>query len=197
MPTMNDSEIIETREHTVQIINNETIAFNSDIETYSVDDFIGTLAAINNSLLQNTVAYPSYSPRINLLFSTDGGSVYDAFRMYDAIAGNRIPVHIYSTGLVASSGLIILCSSNHRYTFKNTQFLFHQMSGGMSGTHQQIRGHYHHAEKLNLYLQQIFTEQTKLTLEEIKTFALEEHWFDAQLALQYGFVNEIVEKSII
>lgn len=193
----NEPEMEEAEGGSVRILNNVTLGYNTGIETENVDEFLSMLALMNNSLQKTAIDYPTYRPEINLLFSTMGGSVYDAFRMFDGIIGNPIPVNIYATGIVASSGLIVLLAGKKRYTYQNTQFLYHQISGGMTGTHQQLKGHYYHAKSLSEFIDNLITTNTKLTSSELQKMSLEEHWFDAKTAVDYGFVDETTKKSVL
>lgn len=181
----------------VRVLNNNTICFDADISDSSVGDFLQILGIVNNQLRKAAIDYQGFEPRINLLFSTNGGAIYDAFRLCDAIENSDVPVDIYASGSVASSGLIVLLSGARKYTYPNTMFLYHQISGGMSGTHQQMRGFYTHTEQLSRHLNRLFVERTKLTMEQLREFSLEEHWFDSETALEYGFVDQLVKRPII
>lgn len=176
----------------ISILDNQTINFNAVIDDSTVDEFLRVLYVVVNNLKKFEIDFPGFKPSLRLLYSTTGGSVYDAFRMYDAIDSASIPVDIYATGLVASSGLTVLLSGRNKYTFPHTSFLYHQISGRLAGNQEQMRGFYQHTEKLAEYVNQLIVENTRLTMDQLRQMATQEHWFDAETAREYGFVDSIV-----
>lgn len=192
-----DDDGSEMDSGSVRMLNNTTISFNADIASDTVDDFLQMLSIVNNQLRKVAVDYEGYTPRVNVLFTTRGGSVYEGFRMSDAIAESDVPVDIFCSGNVASSGLIVLLSGARKLSYPHTKFLYHQISGGMSGTHQQMQGFYKHTEELSRYLKTLVVENTKLTAEQVREMSLEEHWFDSETALEYGFIDDIVTGPLI
>lgn len=195
--SLNMPETEGTHEGSIRVINNTTISFNGDIESENVDEFIQVFSFVANQLRKMIVDYPSYEPYLNIMFTTQGGSVYDAFRMYDSINNFSIPITMYASGLVASSGIIVLLAGHKRYAYKHAQFLYHQISGSVKGTQQQIKGHYHHSKTVSGHIQELIVNNTKLTYDELKEMEKEEHWFDSEEAKEYGIVEDIVTTSFI
>lgn len=190
-------EFQETPQGSVKAISHTTISFNQEINEESVDEFIEVLSAMNNAARKMAVDYPRYEPKIDLLFSTPGGSVYDGFRMSNMIEHNLIPIHIHGTGLVASSGVIVMLSGAERSAYPHTAFLYHPLRGGLTGTFTEMKGYYTHIEEINEYVTKLMVENTNMTEEQLKGIAQEEHWFDADTALEYGIIDSITYKSLI
>ena len=176
----------------IRIIDNTTISFNAPIDEESSDEFIQTLFLMRNSLKKVAVDYPGYNPRITVLLSTSGGSVYDALRMHDVILGSDLPVDMYASGLVASAGIFLLVSGSRRYSFPYASFLYHEVSGGFSGNKSKLRDYIDHTEKLVGSIEDLIEKRTNLSGEQLKEMSKKEYWFDAVQALELGFVDKIV-----
>ena len=63
---------------------------------------------------------------VTIWLNTDGGSVTDGLAIYDAIVNASFPVLVYTTGLCASAGLIILSAADYRYASQSCTFYYHQ-----------------------------------------------------------------------
>ena len=59
---------------------------------------------------------------IKLYINTEGGSLTDAFAIYDTIRNMKCEVHTIVKGLCSSGGLIICLAGHKRYSTKNSLF---------------------------------------------------------------------------
>lgn len=66
------------------------------------------------------------SDPIKLYINTNGGSLVDAFAIFDTIKAIRSPVYTIVKGLCASGGLILLLAGSKRYATENSLFFYHQ-----------------------------------------------------------------------
>lgn len=178
----------------LKVIDNTTMSFSSAINEETADEFLQTLSFMSNGLRKIAIDYAGYKPRIKVLLSTPGGSVYDSLRIYDAIIASEVPVDIYATGMVASSGLFILLSGAERFSFQHTSFLYHEVSGGFAGNKSKMGDYYRHTENLVERLEELVASKTTLTPAQLKEMSLKEYWFTAQEAVDMGFVKGIVSK---
>ena len=190
----NDSSEGMDEQGSLRIVTNDTLSFNTEITEESADDFIQAVYLMNNALQRIALDYPSYKPRINILLSTQGGSVYDVIRMVDSVICSTIPVNMYASGIVASSGLFLLLNGTNRYSFPHTSFLYHEVTGGFTGNKSKLRDYYQHTENLVGRIDSMVLEKTNITKEQLENMAKQEYWFDAKDALELGFVTEIVSK---
>ena len=71
----------------------------------------------------------------------------------------------------------------------------HQPSGGAGGSATDIRINADLIIKMKHELAEITADNTGHTVEEIIADSDRDHWFSAQEALEYGFVDHIISSS--
>ena len=82
-----------------------------------------------------------------------------------------------------------------RYLTPHARVLMHQPSGGAGGSATDIRINADLIIKMKQELAEITAANTGHTVEEIIADSDRDHWFSAQEALEYGFVDHIVRSS--
>jgi len=134
---------------------------------------------------------------IRLYLNTTGGSLPDAFAIYDTIKAIESPVHTIAKGLCASGGLIILLAGCKRFSSKNSLFFYHQpvmfldqvssieQSNGLSEAYTLSKA---------LFDGKIISEtkiDADLWVENFKNRTYK--YFNASEAKTFGFVDEIIK----
>jgi len=99
--------------------------------------------------------------------------------------------------LAASMGQHLLSAGakGKRYLTPHARVLMHQPSGGAGGSATDIRINADLIIKMKQELAEITAANTGHTVEEIIADSDRDHWFSAQEALEYGFVDHIVRSS--
>ena len=97
-------------------------------------------------------------------------------------------------GMCASMGQFLLSSGTKgkRYLTSHARVLMHQPSGGIGGTATDVRINAELIMDMKKTMSELTAEQTGHTLEEIYRDNEYDHWFTAQEALDYGFVDKLV-----
>ena len=110
---------------------------------------------------------------------------------------NANDVATVATGLAASMGQHLLSAGakGKRYLTPHARVLMHQPSGGAGGSATDIRINADLIIKMKQELAEITAANTGHTVEEIIADSDRDHWFSAQEALEYGFVDHIVRSS--
>ena len=134
---------------------------------------------------------------IYLYINSPGGSVTAGMAIYDTMQLVAPDVVTVATGLAASMGQFLLTAGakGKRYITPHTRVLMHQPSGGAGGSATDIRINADLIIKMKHELASIIAENTGHTVEEINRDSDRDHWFSAQEALEYGFVDHIVSSS--
>lgn len=134
---------------------------------------------------------------IYLYINSPGGSVTAGMAIYDTMQLVQPDVVTVATGLAASMGQFLLTAGakGKRYITPHTRVLMHQPSGGAGGSATDIRINADLIIKMKQELAEIIAENTGKTVEEIHRDSDRDHWFSAQEALEYGFVDHIVSSS--
>ena len=131
---------------------------------------------------------------IKMFINSPGGSVIDGLAIYDVMNLIKPDVSTYCMGMCASMGSILLSSGakGKRYSLPNGEVMIHQVSGGVEGPFADMKIAVDHAERLNKKLFKILALNTGKTVEQIEEDASRDKWFEAEEALDYGLIDEII-----
>jgi len=135
---------------------------------------------------------------IALYVNSPGGSVTDGLAIYDTMQYVRCDVATICLGLAASMGQFLLCAGapGKRYALPHSRILMHQPSGQMQGQAADIAIQ---AEQI-VYLKRMMAERIALhtgqPVERIEEDFDRDRWFTAQEAKDYGFIDQVIERSM-
>src|ERR1035437_6493626 len=103
-------------------------------------------------------------------------------------------------GMAASMGQFLLCAgtTGKRFSLPHSRILMHQPSmGGMQGQASDIAIQ---AEQI-VYMKSMLAERiafhTGQTVERIEADSDRDRWFTAQEALEYGFIDAVIDRSAL
>ncbi len=135
---------------------------------------------------------------ISLYINSPGGSVTDGLAIYDTMQYVRCDVRTICIGMAASMGQFLLCAGakGKRFSLPHSRILMHQPSmGGMQGQASDIAIQ---AEQI-VYMKGMLAERiafhTGQTVERITADSDRDRWFTAQEALDYGFIDAVIDRS--
>lgn len=134
---------------------------------------------------------------ISLYINSPGGSVTDGLGIYDTMQYVKCDVATICLGLAASMGQFLLCAGapGKRYALPHSRILMHQPSGQMQGQASDIAIQ---AEQI-IYLKRMMAERisfhTGQPVERIEADSDRDRWFTAEEALEYGFIDKVLESS--
>ena len=135
---------------------------------------------------------------ISIYINSPGGSVYAGMAIYDMMQYVPNDVATYAMGMAASMGQFLLTAGapGKRFALPHAQILMHQPSGGIGGTASDIRIQ---AEQM-LYIKRTLFERTAYhtgqPIEQIERDADRDHWFTAEEAKEYGFVDRVIRSAV-
>jgi ATP-dependent Clp protease protease subunit len=135
---------------------------------------------------------------IALYINSPGGSVTDGLAIYDTMQYVRCDVATICVGLAASMGQFLLCAGapGKRYALPHARILMHQPSGQMQGQAADIAIQ---AEQI-VYLKRMMAERiayhTGQPVERIEADSDRDRWFTAQESKDYGFIDQVIERSV-
>lgn len=132
---------------------------------------------------------------IQLFINSPGGSVYDGLGIIDVMKYSKAPIHTYCFGRCMSMGLAIYLAGEKRYSGEFSTFMYHDVSGGVFGTSEQIKRSSSEMERLVTLIDNFVLDRTtnilQTTLSECRTKV--DNWFiDAKEAKKLGIVHEIL-----
>lgn len=129
-----------------------------------------------------------------LYINSPGGSITAGMAIYDTMQLIEPDVATIAVGMAASMGQFLLSSGTpgKRFITSHARVLMHQPSGGVGGTATDVRINAELIMDMKKTLSELTAQQTGHTVEEIYRDNEYDHWFTAQQALEYGFVDKIV-----
>ena len=137
---------------------------------------------------------------ISLYINSPGGIVFSGLAIYDTMQYVNCDIRTICLGIAASMGQFLLCAGTpgKRFSLPHSRILMHQPSmGGMQGQASDIAIQ---AEQIG-YSKNVLAERiafhTGQTVERIEADSDRDRWFTAQEALQYGFIDAVIDRSAI
>ena len=132
---------------------------------------------------------------IYLYINAPGGSVTAGMAIYDTMQYIKPDVVTVGMGLAASMGQFLLTAGapGKRYITPHTRVLLHQPLGGAGGSATEIRINADLILGMKKELAAITASRTGKTVEQVEADGDRDHWFTAQEALEYGFVDRVID----
>ena len=132
---------------------------------------------------------------IYLYLNSPGGSVTAGMAIYDTMQYIKPDVVTVGMGLAASMGQFLLTAGapGKRYITPHTRVLLHQPLGGAGGSATEIRINADLILGMKKELAAITASRTGKTVEQVEADGDRDHWFTAQEALEYGFVDRVID----
>jgi ATP-dependent Clp protease protease subunit len=134
---------------------------------------------------------------ITMHIDSPGGSVKSGLSIVDVMDYITSDIRTINTGMAASMGSVLLGAGTKgkRGSLRFSQTMLHQSSGGAGGNIQDARITFQEWEKVNNILFELLGEYCGKTAEQVKTDATRDLWLNAEDALSYGIIDEIVKKK--
>ena len=134
---------------------------------------------------------------IFLYINSPGGSITAGMAIYDTMQYVKPDVATVGMGLAASMGQFLLTSGTKgkRYATPHARVMMHQPSGGIGGTATEIKINAELILHMKRVLAELTAEQTGQPLDRINSDADRDRWFTAAEALEYGFIDHVVESA--
>ena len=134
---------------------------------------------------------------IFLYINSPGGSITAGMAIYDTMQFVQPDVATVAMGMAASMGQFLLSSGakGKRFATPHARVMMHQPSGGIGGTATDIRINAELILHMKRVLAELTAEQTGKPVEQVNADADRDRWFTATEALEYGFIDHVVEHS--
>ena len=131
---------------------------------------------------------------IQMYINSPGGQVYAGMAIYDTMQVIPNPISTLAVGMTASFGTVLLTagSKGHRYALPNATIHMHQPLGGAQGQASDIEIQAREILRLKARLMNILAESTGQKLEVIEHDTDRNFYLDAQQAVDYGLVDQVL-----
>ena len=131
---------------------------------------------------------------IHLYINSPGGSVTAGMAIYDTMQFIKPDISTICIGQAASMGAVLLAggTKGKRYVLPHSRVMIHQPLGGFQGQATDIDIHAREILKIRDELNRVLAHHTGQTMETIAKDTDRDNFMDAETAVSYGLVDEIL-----
>lgn len=126
--------------------------------------------------------------------NSGGGDVFAGSEIYTALKAYAGTVEIDIVGLAASAASVI-AQAGHSRISPTALFMVHNVSGSAAGDFHDMQQEAEILQTANKAVAAAYLEKTGKSMEELLGIMDAETWMDAQKAVEYGFVDEVIFAS--
>lgn len=127
--------------------------------------------------------------------NSGGGDVFAGSEIYTALKAYAGTVEINIVGLAASAASVI-AQAGHSRISPTALFMVHNVSGSAAGDFHDMQQEAEILQTANKAVAAAYLEKTGKSMEELLGIMDAETWMDAQKAVEYGFVDEVMFASV-
>lgn len=137
------------------------------------------------------------SKDIQIYINSPGGSVYAGLGIYDTMQFIKPDVATICTGIAASMAAVLLCAGEKgkRSGLKHSRVMIHQPMSGAQGQASDIEIAAKEVLKLRDELYEIIASHTGQKFDKIYEDSDRDYWMKAKEAMDYGMIDEILERD--
>ena len=133
---------------------------------------------------------------ISFYINSPGGSVTAGIAIFDTMNFIKCDVSTICIGMAASMGAFLLAAGTKgkRYALPNSEIMIHQPLGGAQGQASDLKIRTEVILRTRDTLNRILSERTGKPIEQIEHDTDRDNFMTAQMALEYGLIDKILEK---
>lgn len=136
-----------------------------------------------------------YANHILVTFSSIGGLVHATHDLINIVETfnkfNEKKISMIGSSTLQSGGLFVFLSGRNRLCYKNTLFMYHELSSDTDGTLSCMKNDIKGLEMKQITINNYMFSKTKLTEDMFKPNV--DYWFNSNDALKYGVVDNILD----
>lgn len=131
---------------------------------------------------------------IQMYVNSPGGVIYAGLAIYDTMQMISNPISTVAVGVTASFGTVLLTAGTkgRRFALPNATIHMHQPLGGAQGQATDIEIQAKQILRLKVLLTSIMAKHTGKTVEEIEHDSDRDFYLDAEDAVKYGLVDQVL-----
>lgn len=134
---------------------------------------------------------------VSIYINSPGGSVYAGLGIYDTMQYISADVSTICTGIAASMAAVLLVAGQKgkRFALPHSRVMIHQPMGGAQGQASDMEITVREIRKLKDELYRIISEHSGQPLEKVEKDSDRDYWMTAKEALEYGMIDNILERA--
>jgi ATP-dependent Clp protease protease subunit len=134
---------------------------------------------------------------IHLYINCPGGAIDDTLAIYDTMQFLNCDVATYCVGSASSGAALIMAAGTKgkRFALPHAKFMIHQPWGMVGGQASDMRIQADEILKVKKTLLGLFARHTGKSVEQIEADTERDRYMDADEALKYGLIDEILQET--
>ncbi len=168
-----------------RLLDRRVLLLGSEVNDESANRLVGQLLMLSAEDPDSDIC---------LFINSPGGSVMAGLAVYDTMQLIPNDVATVAVGFAASMGQLLLCGGapGKRFALPHAQIVMHEGSAGLGGSAADVE-----IQAANLIatldqLRSIIARHTGNSIEDVERDVGRDRWFNAEEALDYGFVDHVV-----
>jgi ATP-dependent Clp protease protease subunit len=135
---------------------------------------------------------------IQMFINSPGGMIYAGLAILDTMKMIPNKIKTFAVGVTASFGTVLLAAGTkgERYALPNATIHMHQPLGGAQGQASDIEIQAREILRLKANLNRIMAESTGQPLKVIERDTERDFYMDAQAAVDYGLVDQVLHPPV-
>lgn len=131
---------------------------------------------------------------IKLYINCYGGDVYQFLGLIDVIESSITPIHTITLGAAMSCAFLVVLSGHKRFAYKNSTFMYHQISTGEWGTAKNLEEDLIETKRLQKIIENHVLIKSKITKKQLSdNYNTKNDWYiSAEEALKYNIIDQII-----
>jgi ATP-dependent Clp protease protease subunit len=132
---------------------------------------------------------------ISIYINCPGGSIYSGLAIYDTMQFIRPDIQTICVGIAMSMGSLLLTggTKGKRFALPNSRLLIHQPTAGFEGQATDIEIHAREVLSIRERIDQIYSEHTGQSREQVRADMERDRFFKPQDALEYGLIDRVID----
>ena len=134
---------------------------------------------------------------VSMYINSPGGSISDGLAIIDTMRSMPCAVATYIVGQAASMGSVIACcgTKGRRFALRHAENLMHQgRIGGFEGQATDLEIFTRQMVRIEDVCNRLYSEASGRTMEQIAADCERDLWLNAEEMLQYGLIDQIIER---
>lgn len=169
--------------------------FSQPINQKSVQELIKAIAETNAVDDDKSGHFKKYKRKpIQIIFNTNGGSVYEGLGLISAIQWSKTPVHVTVMGRAMSMGLFILMAADKRMISSYSTLMYHQITTASWDKIEGLKATLKESERLEKVCENLLFKRSEITPEHLKPYKQQkkEWYITPKEALKLGLVDKVI-----
>ena len=187
VPTVIENEGRNERAYDIysRLLKDRIIFLGTDVNEHTANLVVAQMLFLENEDPKKDIKFYINSP---------GGSVYDAFAIYDTMQYVKCDIETVGIGVQASAAAFLLSSGakGKRFLLPHATVMIHQPSAGTRGKVSDMEIDLKEGLRLKQLLNKILAKNTGQSLKKIESDVERDFWMSADEAKKYGIVDKVL-----